>query len=798
MESFVAPEQSQLERIETRLVGDAWKIGGAFRQDPTKHKARVRRPADLLFAILALAVIGVLFGIAHGLPIGTRELTDNVASWLNHNVPRALAFIFVCALGIGCLVFVVVSTVTMLRSDARDARNALVALIAGIAIAALCVIEWQSRQGGVAIAMLRGTNAATLVFTVGLIAFLTGTDLTRRPRWKRWCVLAVALLPLSELGVAELTFFAVLAAPAGGWAIGLLVRWCLAASSERPDPERLANWLRQSGVPLVSLTDSAEHQAFAGALNDGSVVVVVVESRDTRGAGVARRLWHLVRFREAGTQIFSSRVQLKERALASYTATAAGILAPRVLILGELPPETLVLAFARPHGSPPDKETPASQLVSLFAALRRLHIAGVAHRDLRSENLLVGPEDSGFASMDKALTGAANLARQLDIAQILAALANLVGAKEAVQAFRAGYRPDDEEAVAQILQPVALAPWGWSAMRSAKGCLAEVREELAGPDSASPPIRLERFRWRTVLSTVALVVAAFLIVGQLSKVNLLGAIAAMNPYWFLLAVVASGVTYFAAAVNLAAFVPKRLSLVRGFCVQLSTAFVGLAMPPTVGHVAVNSRYLRRQGVEPAAIAAAVALSQIVNIVTTIPLLVIIGVLTGSGVSRFNIVPGPDVFIGLACIIAIVGVLLAIRPTREFLTVHVWRPVRTAVPRLLEAISQPIRLTVGVSANLLLTSGYVVALLAALLAVGAHPPLLATAAVFLAGNTVGSIAPTPGGLGAVEAVMTAGLTAIGIPAHEAVPAVLLFRIATFWLPIPAGWASYLLLERAGTL
>jgi len=47
---------------------------------------------------------------------------------------------------------------------------------------------------------------------------------------------------------------------------------------------------------------------------------------------------------------------------------------------------------------------------------------------------------------------------------------------------------------------------------------------------------------------------------------------------------------------------------------------------------------------------------------------------------------------------------------------------------------------------------------------------------------------PGGIGGVEAVLAAGLTAIGIPAHEAIPAVLLFRVATFWLPIPAGWIA----------
>jgi glycosyltransferase 2 family protein len=71
-------------------------------------------------------------------------------------------------------------------------------------------------------------------------------------------------------------------------------------------------------------------------------------------------------------------------------------------------------------------------------------------------------------------------------------------------------------------------------------------------------------------------------------------------------------------------------------------------------------------------------------------------------------------------------------------------------------------------------------------------------VYLAGNAVGSAAPTPGGIGGVEAVLAAGLTAIGIPAHEAIPAVLLFRVATFWLPIPAGWIAYLLLQRRGVL
>ena len=51
---------------------------------------------------------------------------------------------------------------------------------------------------------------------------------------------------------------------------------------------------------------------------------------------------------------------------------------------------------------------------------------------------------------------------------------------------------------------------------------------------------------------------------------------------------------------------------------------------------------------------------------------------------------------------------------------------------------------------------------------------------------------------MEAVLAAGLTAIGIPAHQAIAAVLIFRTATFWLPIPFGWISYLDLQRRGIL
>ena len=59
-------------------------------------------------------------------------------------------------------------------------------------------------------------------------------------------------------------------------------------------------------------------------------------------------------------------------------------------------------------------------------------------------------------------------------------------------------------------------------------------------------------------------------------------------------------------------------------------------------------------------------------------------------------------------------------------------------------------------------------------------------VTMVGGTLASAAPTPGGVGAVEAALIGGLAAFGVSAAVAVPAVLLYRILTCWLPVFLGW------------
>jgi glycosyltransferase 2 family protein len=760
---------------------------------------RVRRPADLLFAVLSLAVVAVVLGNIRALPLGSTELADDVSTWLLH-IPRWLSSAAEVVSGVACFVLAVVAVVVMMvRSRWQDARNAAIAGFTGAAAAFAASVVWRAENGAVERAVLHGSNPSIFVVDTAFVAFVVGTDLTRRSHWSRWWPCAVVALLLSGLAVDALTPFAVVIVLFGGLLAGWLVRWLLGAASVLPGPAALVAWLRSQGAAVRGLAGGRSAR-LEGTLTDGTRIQVRLSGRDTRGSGLARRLWALVRLQPAaaGHIAISSRAQLEQLTLACSLARQASVPCPSVLLFGQMPGETLVLVTTVPSGAQLDGTVSVREAALLFASLRALHHAGIAHRDLRPENLFVSGKVAGFRSLDAGVPAASELARRLDLAQTLATLAPAVGPPGAIEALRQGYGTVDERALAAVLQPVALAPWGWRAMRASRACLSAVRDELLGPGSAVPTARLERFRWRTVLSAVGLTVAAYLLIGELSGADIFGTLSRANPGWFAVAVLGSAVTYLAAAENLAAFVPKRLSLIRGFGVQLSTAFIGVAMPPTVGHVAVNARYLHRQDVDEATIAAAVTMSQVVNVVTTVLLLLVFGLLTGSGLSRFKIAPGTDVLIGLAAIAGIMIILMAVPQIRARLTGIVWPHLRSVWPRLLDAISHPLRLAISAGANLLLTAAYLVAFVAALRAVGVHPAILPAAVVYLAGNAVGSAAPTPGGIGGVEAVLAAGLTAIGIPAHEAIPAVLLFRVATFWLPIPAGWVAYLLLQRRGVL
>ncbi|MFG2192987.1 flippase-like domain-containing protein [Streptomyces sp. NPDC048639] len=325
--------------------------------------------------------------------------------------------------------------------------------------------------------------------------------------------------------------------------------------------------------------------------------------------------------------------------------------------------------------------------------------------------------------------------------------------------------------------------------------LAQIRGQilLIRPQAPVEPARLERIRPRTLVSFIAGAFAAYFLLSTLTHVSFKDVIAEANWYWVAAAFAFSSVTYFAAALNLLGFVPEKVSFVRTVLAQVAGSFVKLVAPAAVGGVALNTRFLQRAGVRPGLAVASVGASQLVGLGIHIVLLLTFGYITGTERTP-SLTPSRTVIAGLLTAAVAVLIVTAVPALRKFLATRVRSLFAGVVPRMLDIMQRPQKVFTGVGGTLLLTGAFVMCLDASIRAFGGELSYASIAVVFLAGNALGSAAPTPGGVGAVEATLTFGLIAAGLPKEIATPAVLLFRLMTFWLPVLPGWLSFTHLTR----
>src|SRR4029077_16768112 len=75
------------------------------------------------------------------------------------------------------------------------------------------------------------------------------------------------------------------------------------------------------------------------------------------------------------------------------------------------------------------------------------------------------------------------------------------------------------------------------------------------------------------------------------------------------------------------------------------------------------------------------------------------------------------------------------------------------------------------------------------AFGGGPGFVVLGAVYLGTAPVAAAPPTPRGIGGFEAAPVVGLTGVGVANGPAVSAVLLYRLATYWLPVAPGWLCW---------
>ncbi|MEU5886275.1 lysylphosphatidylglycerol synthase domain-containing protein [Streptomyces sp. NPDC047461] len=347
--------------------------------------------------------------------------------------------------------------------------------------------------------------------------------------------------------------------------------------------------------------------------------------------------------------------------------------------------------------------------------------------------------------------------------------------------------------------------------RAIDEALEEAREEdlltqirhavlLIRPQAPVEPARLERVRPRTLISVIAGAIGAYFLLTQLTHIEFGPLIQNAEWGWVAAAVLFSAASYFAAAMSLLGFVPERVPFTRTVGAQVAGSFVKIVAPAAVGGVALNTRFLQRQGVRPGLAVASVGASQLFGLGCHILMLLSFGYLTGTEKTP-SLSPSRTVIAGLLTVAVLVLVVTSVPFLRKFVVTRVRSLFAGVVPRMLDVLQRPQKLLTGIGGMLLLTACFVMCLDASIRAFGTEGSsisIASVAVVFLAGNALGSAAPTPGGVGAVEATLTVGLIAVGLESEVAAPAVLLFRLLTLWIPVLPGWLAFNHLSRKGAL
>lgn len=558
----------------------------------------------------------------------------------------------------------------------------------------------------------------------------------------------------------------------------------------------------------------------------------------------------------------SLRQALEQEALLAYAAIAAGANAPRLIATSELGPDAVMLVYEHIDGrgldALPDEEITDELMCAVWRQVKALQSRRIAHRRLEDDAVLVDRSGTVFLTdFSGGEIAAGDLVLRMDVAQLLTTFGLRVGAERSVAAAVAVLGPDAVADSLPLLQPIALnrntratlrrlakeraqrereaaieasragreaqageleAAGGRSpraekhAERAEKQAvmeaLEEVREEdllsqirrqvlLVRPQAPIQPARLERVRPRTVVSFVAGGFAAYFLLSQLTHVDPRQVVGGANWAWVAAALFFAALTYIAAALSLLGFVPERVSFVRTVIAQVAGSFVKLVAPAAVGGVALNTRFLQRAGVRPGHAVASVGASQLFGLGCHIVLLLVFGYLTGTEHTP-TLSPSRAVIAGLLTAAVLALVVAAVPVLRKFVVERVRALFAGVVPRMLDVVQRPQKLLSGIGGMLLLTVSFVMCLDVSIRAFGGELSYASIAVVFLAGNALGSAAPTPGGLGAVEAALIAGLIAFGLEKEIATPAVLLFRLMTFWLPVLPGWLSFTHLTRKEAL
>jgi uncharacterized protein (TIRG00374 family) len=220
--------------------------------------------------------------------------------------------------------------------------------------------------------------------------------------------------------------------------------------------------------------------------------------------------------------------------------------------------------------------------------------------------------------------------------------------------------------------------------------------------------------------------------------------------------------------------------------------------------ALQARILLGAGLDGSRVASGLTAASVLSTATlaALPVLALPAILGGAPVAH-DLRTAIFLGFGLFVVLAVAGTLLLTRdgPLRfvgrvvQMVGNRLRKRASTDLPDRLIAERNRLRAILGERwrGALVATAGNwlldFLALLAALAAVGTRPRPSLVLVAYVVAAVLGMIPITPGGLGFVEAGLTATLVLAGVSGPDATLATLAYRLVSFWLPIPVGLVAY---------
>jgi uncharacterized membrane protein YbhN (UPF0104 family) len=750
-----------------------------------------RRPIDLTLAVTGLVLVLVSsVAVSDGggpLDAAVRRVAVDLPRWVSN--------LFDAAYTLGAAYAVV--TVALALLTARRRRRLLLTVLVAVTAAGVGVMVtsffvgagWPDLGPG----PVRSSTPDT--FPTVRVATTTAVLLAIRPwlvlAYRRLAVAIVALQCLAAWIIGTGGPTDVIGALGVGIAAAGLALVLLGSPAGHPDLDQVRRSMAELGVAADDLRFADEQpwgvRLVLATAADGSPLVVKVYGRDATDAHRAARWWRTIVYRDQSAPD-ATRIQLVEHeALVTILAERAGVAVSPVVAAAAIQGDAVLVL-----GAPPPPAPPGQALAAIWAAVRRLHAAGLVHGRLTPDRIGLAPDGRVVLSdFSDGRIAATPSDRGREVAILLIGQSLGAGAEAAVDAAIAALGTEPVAAAQAYLQRAVL-PRQLRAEDGVKEAIVAVSSAITDRTGVPPPppAPVARLKWQDLLQTALILVAAYALLSTLVGLDwetVTDTWRHASWPWVALGLVVAQATAPIDAVSTMSAVTTRLPLWPLTQLQYAIKTVGLAISATAGRLALNTSFLRRYGEGPAVAAIATALDAFAASLAN-ALVVLVGILLAQSAPHVELGGADDLSQIIQLLVAAATLSALVVALVPFLRRKVVEAVRSSWTSLKVVTASPSRALLMFGTNL--ASLLVTAAALTCMCKGLGEPIGYAPAVFVVGAAAlfSAIIPVPGNVGVGEAALAAGLVAVGVPSGPAFAIAVTQRIATSYLPpVYGAWA-----------